>query len=86
MTLKWLPNALTIGRCILAIVVGYTILDFSTRLRAGDGATLMAFLPFALFSFAVTLQWLWAFAGALALDTWWLRVIKLALGFSYIAL
>lgn len=58
MTLKWLPNALTIARCILAIVVGYTILDFDRNLRAGDGASLMAFLPFALFSFVALTDWL----------------------------
>ena len=58
MTLKWLPNALTIARCILAIVVGYTILDFDRNLRAGDGAGLMAFLPCALFSFVALTDWL----------------------------
>ena len=58
MTLKWLPNALTIARCILAIVVGYTILDFDTRTQAGDATALVLFLPFALFSFVALTDWL----------------------------
>ena len=58
MTLKWLPNALTIARCILAIVVGYTILDFDTRTQAGDATALILFLPFALFSFVALTDWL----------------------------
>lgn len=58
MTFKWLPNALTIGRCILAILVGYTILDFDTQVRADTASTFFLFVPFLLFSFVALTDWL----------------------------
>ena len=42
MSLKWLPNALTVLRCILAFVVGWTIL----QMAAGQ---VSVWLPFGLF-------------------------------------
>ncbi|WP_084420503.1 CDP-alcohol phosphatidyltransferase family protein [Henriciella litoralis] len=63
MSLKWLPNAVTIARCVLAIFVGYTILDLDIQLRSGDPATLGLFFPFVLFVIAAASDWV---DGALA--------------------
>ena len=35
MSLKWLPNAVTVLRCVLAIIVGYAILDTHKDALAG---------------------------------------------------
>ena len=58
MTLSWLPNAITITRCVLAIVVGYTILDMGVDLRAGRAAGPWLFLPFALYLLTAGTDWL----------------------------
>ncbi len=58
MSLKWLPNAVTIMRCVLAILVGFVILNMHTRLEAGQAAGLWLFIPFALFTFTAATDWL----------------------------
>lgn len=63
MTLKWLPNAVTMIRCVLAILVGYAILDLDTAIRAGRENGLWVFIPFALFLITAATDWL---DGALA--------------------
>lgn len=57
MTLKWLPNAITIARCILALVVGYTILELDRQVRGGSPDTAFLFVPFILFSFVALTDW-----------------------------
>ena len=51
MSLKWLPNALTVLRCILAFVVGWAILRAAHSANPGDwfGISLAAFLTGAVF-------------------------------------
>ena len=57
MTLKWLPNAITIARCILALVVGYTILEMDRQIRSDSADTVFVFVPFILFSFVALTDW-----------------------------
>lgn len=57
MTLKWLPNAITIARCILALVVGYTIILLDRELSSDAPDTLLLFLPFVLFSIVALTDW-----------------------------
>lgn len=63
MGLKWLPNAVTIARCLLALAVGYAILQADLDLRDGRAASLWVFLPFILFVIAAGSDWI---DGALA--------------------
>ena len=63
MSLKWLPNLVTILRCVLAIIVGYTILRFDQHVRAGDPVAAWTFIPFILFTITAATDWL---DGALA--------------------
>jgi len=53
MSLKWLPNALTILRCILAFVVGWTILQTSLHI----------WLPFSLFVIVAVTDFLDGYAA-----------------------
>lgn len=58
MGLKWLPNAVTIGRCLMAVFVALSYLwmmDEAERNRA-SGAWL--FIPFILFSATAATDWL----------------------------
>ena len=57
MTLKWLPNAITIARCILALVVGYTIILLDRELRSDAADMPLLFLPFVLFSIVALTDW-----------------------------
>ena len=57
MTLKWLPNAITIARCVLALVVGYTIILMDRELRSDSPDMLLVFLPFVLFSIVALTDW-----------------------------
>lgn len=50
MSLKWLPNALTVTRCILAFVVGWMILD-DALFAASSVWPLLAFIAVALTDF-----------------------------------
>ena len=63
MSLKWLPNAVTVIRCVLAIIVGYVILQAETGYRADRAAGAWVFLPFILFTVTAATDWL---DGALA--------------------
>ena len=63
MGLIWLPNAVTIARCVLAIIVGYTILDMDTGMRAHRESGAWLYLPFAVFLVTAATDWL---GGALA--------------------
>lgn len=63
MGLKWLPNTVTILRCVLAIWVGFLILEFGRQLDAGRATGSWVFLPFAAFVFVAATDWL---DGALA--------------------
>ena len=58
MSLSWLPNAITIARCVLAIVVGYAILDMAVYTRAGRPPGLWLFIPFVLFVITAASDWL----------------------------
>ncbi|WP_084399186.1 CDP-alcohol phosphatidyltransferase family protein [Henriciella aquimarina] len=63
MGLSWLPNAVTIARCVLAIWVGYAILQLDIDLRGGREAGLWLFVPFVVFTLTAASDWL---DGALA--------------------
>lgn len=63
MSLKWLPNAVTVIRCILAIIVGYVILQADAGYRDGRTPGLWSFFPFILFTVTAATDWL---DGALA--------------------
>ncbi|WP_300378040.1 CDP-alcohol phosphatidyltransferase family protein [Henriciella sp.] len=63
MSLKWLPNTVTILRCALALVVGYMLLEMDGDIRSGQTAGGWLFLPFAVFVFTAATDWL---DGALA--------------------
>ncbi|RIJ17495.1 CDP-alcohol phosphatidyltransferase family protein [Henriciella mobilis] len=58
MSLKWLPNAVTVLRCVLAIIVGYAILDTHKDALAGREYGVWLFLPFALFVITAATDWL----------------------------
>lgn len=58
MGLKWLPNTVTIIRCVLAIWVGYLILEFGTELDSGRDPGLWLFVPFVTFAFVAWTDWL----------------------------
>jgi CDP-diacylglycerol--glycerol-3-phosphate 3-phosphatidyltransferase len=58
MSLKWLPNAITIARCLLAVVVGYLILEFDAQVRADTADTVLLSLPFVLFTIVAATDWL----------------------------
>ncbi|MGB3627150.1 MAG: CDP-alcohol phosphatidyltransferase family protein [Henriciella sp.] len=63
MNLKWLPNTVTIIRCVLAIYVGYLILNMGADLDDRREPGLWLFVPFLVFSFVAATDWL---DGALA--------------------
>ena len=61
--MSWLPNAVTIARCVLAIIVGYAILDMDTAIRAIRESGPWLYIPFAVFLVTAATDWL---DGALA--------------------
>ena len=58
MTMKWLPNAVMILRCVLAIYVGYLVLEMNGDIQSDRPTGLWLFLPFALFVFTAATDWL----------------------------
>ncbi|MEQ9315004.1 MAG: CDP-alcohol phosphatidyltransferase family protein [Henriciella sp.] len=63
MTLKWLPNAVTIIRCVLAIWVGWLILNMGADLDGARPLGVWLFVPFLGFVLVAATDWL---DGALA--------------------
>ncbi len=60
MSLKWLPNALTIARCGLAVVVGWFILEFG---RTDQLVLNNAWLPFGVFVLVAATDFLDGYAA-----------------------
>lgn len=63
MGLKWLPNAVTILRCVLAVWVGWLIVDFSDGLSEQRAHGIWLAFPFLAFVFVAATDWI---DGALA--------------------